>query len=359
MRRSGCTLSETVNHLTLFGCSEELFIGPTGISSNLYMQASYNPAERTLVVAQIERCHHSTCGDQRIPFHGRIVTESTREVFAQLKNLWSVSFQGTGSATFDMDTASTEKCFGLTVLDRNIVKLVGSSRYNGPDVYIQCGGEITSNPNEEYKISSAIIYTYGRGMLSNIRLYKGQLSALGRSKISITGDREHFSIMRKEEGCRIEITEDLEMWIESGQPETIEHNSRAVPLSQRIEQLVGNESSNTGGRPAPGHRYRSIGVNPVNLSGTNTIAGPRAFPVGNSLTRTKRRNRPDHDPNEDNETDIPDIKQCKVCFAREMKTVINPCNHVALCVTCARNETIERCPICKTDIDNIQRVYFS
>lgn len=60
---------------------------------------------------------------------------------------------------------------------------------------------------------------------------------------------------------------------------------------------------------------------------------------------------------------------CAICITNKPITIVNPCNHICLCVECARNLAIDsntkqvknrgqvECPICKTSIKKISRVY--
>eukprot|EP01012_Entosiphon_sulcatum_P000238 TRINITY_DN10037_c0_g1_i1.p2 TRINITY_DN10037_c0_g1~~TRINITY_DN10037_c0_g1_i1.p2 ORF type:complete len:380 (+),score=31.83 TRINITY_DN10037_c0_g1_i1:1829-2968(+) len=49
-------------------------------------------------------------------------------------------------------------------------------------------------------------------------------------------------------------------------------------------------------------------------------------------------------------------KECTICMMREVRTVILPCFHNILCVTCARKR-MESCPMCRTPIQEVKRVY--
>ena len=46
--------------------------------------------------------------------------------------------------------------------------------------------------------------------------------------------------------------------------------------------------------------------------------------------------------------------ECVVCFDSAVNSVLVPCGHVALCVTCARRLT--SCPICRANISDIHKI---
>jgi hypothetical protein len=56
-------------------------------------------------------------------------------------------------------------------------------------------------------------------------------------------------------------------------------------------------------------------------------------------------------------------KECAICLTRGIKTMIDPCGHCLLCVTCARTlgqnkkKGEVQCPTCKKPVDKIQRIY--
>ena len=54
---------------------------------------------------------------------------------------------------------------------------------------------------------------------------------------------------------------------------------------------------------------------------------------------------------------------CVVCLDNAVKTLITPCNHAVLCLSCARRyqaaeERIQVCPLCKAPMSGIERLYF-
>jgi hypothetical protein len=54
--------------------------------------------------------------------------------------------------------------------------------------------------------------------------------------------------------------------------------------------------------------------------------------------------------------------QCVICLENEVIYSLQPCSHLGLCHTCAqslqlRNDQQELCPICRTPIQQYQRVY--
>lgn len=59
-----------------------------------------------------------------------------------------------------------------------------------------------------------------------------------------------------------------------------------------------------------------------------------------------------------NESDaVPGEKECVVCMTRSIKTLLLPCGHAALCVTCALQIGLTVCPLCSTKIEEIKRIY--
>mmetsp|Transcript_45097 Transcript_45097/g.116635 ORF Transcript_45097/g.116635 Transcript_45097/m.116635 type:complete len:257 (-) Transcript_45097:235-1005(-) len=48
---------------------------------------------------------------------------------------------------------------------------------------------------------------------------------------------------------------------------------------------------------------------------------------------------------------------CKVCFDREIDTVLVPCGHIVVCGECASN--VSRCPLCRNVIEQKVKVYRS
>lgn len=57
----------------------------------------------------------------------------------------------------------------------------------------------------------------------------------------------------------------------------------------------------------------------------------------------------------DNETKT--TKDCVICMDAEMETTLVPCGHYCCCMNCAK--LLDKCPICRSYIVNIQRTYSS
>ena len=54
----------------------------------------------------------------------------------------------------------------------------------------------------------------------------------------------------------------------------------------------------------------------------------------------------------DETTDI-----CKICFGRDIDTVLVPCGHIVACSNCAERFQDKPCPICKTGVCFVQKTY--
>ena len=52
---------------------------------------------------------------------------------------------------------------------------------------------------------------------------------------------------------------------------------------------------------------------------------------------------------------------CIVCRENMIDTITSPCQHAVMCVRCARNygETHNHCPMCRTSLDAINKIYIS
>lgn len=50
-------------------------------------------------------------------------------------------------------------------------------------------------------------------------------------------------------------------------------------------------------------------------------------------------------------------KSCKICYEKEANILNIPCSHIVSCETCILN--LEYCPICRKNIEFINKVYFS
>ena len=55
--------------------------------------------------------------------------------------------------------------------------------------------------------------------------------------------------------------------------------------------------------------------------------------------------------------DLQDSRMCKVCMDKEVSQVFNPCHHAICCENCAKS--IQKCPICRKNIENKHTIYFS
>jgi E3 ubiquitin-protein ligase MYLIP len=47
-------------------------------------------------------------------------------------------------------------------------------------------------------------------------------------------------------------------------------------------------------------------------------------------------------------------RKCKICYEREWALAFSPCGHLCACADCAARCTT--CPICRADIDNLQKI---
>lgn len=53
---------------------------------------------------------------------------------------------------------------------------------------------------------------------------------------------------------------------------------------------------------------------------------------------------------------VPDSK-CKVCYERTVNSVLLRCGHMCVCMTCS--EQLQTCPICRQEITEVVRAFFS
>ena len=60
---------------------------------------------------------------------------------------------------------------------------------------------------------------------------------------------------------------------------------------------------------------------------------------------------------EDQNQDLQDSRLCKICMVEDVSQVLNPCNHVVCCNDCITS--LQKCPICRKDIENSKMIYFS
>jgi len=51
--------------------------------------------------------------------------------------------------------------------------------------------------------------------------------------------------------------------------------------------------------------------------------------------------------------------ECVVCFERPKDTLLQPCNHICCCSTCANKLSPNICPVCRTAITSKQKIYFT
>ncbi|KAL6040640.1 putative nuclear distribution protein nudc, variant 2 [Balamuthia mandrillaris] len=69
---------------------------------------------------------------------------------------------------------------------------------------------------------------------------------------------------------------------------------------------------------------------------------------------TSNAKKKDADDDEEDEKDL-----CKICYDGEIETVILECGHAVLCHNCATTLNLFQCPICRTPISSIRRMYRS
>lgn len=50
---------------------------------------------------------------------------------------------------------------------------------------------------------------------------------------------------------------------------------------------------------------------------------------------------------------------CKVCFEKELNSVVMDCGHVCMCFECASKPNMQKCPICREQIIKVVRTYKS
>jgi hypothetical protein len=75
------------------------------------------------------------------------------------------------------------------------------------------------------------------------------------------------------------------------------------------------------------------------------------------------KKKPRHEP--EDETDpavlekLTPEQQCKVCYDRAKIAVAKPCQHLALCKTCAKHvmEQNRKCPICNELVDVFEYIF--
>lgn len=50
---------------------------------------------------------------------------------------------------------------------------------------------------------------------------------------------------------------------------------------------------------------------------------------------------------------------CSVCYDNSISLLLEPCNHVCMCHVCYNTLETKKCPICKTPIETIRKIYFA
>ena len=55
--------------------------------------------------------------------------------------------------------------------------------------------------------------------------------------------------------------------------------------------------------------------------------------------------------------DLQDSRLCKICMDQEVSQVLDPCNHIVCCNNCINS--IQTCPICRTNVESSKMIYFS
>lgn len=53
------------------------------------------------------------------------------------------------------------------------------------------------------------------------------------------------------------------------------------------------------------------------------------------------------------------VSRCQICKRNDSNSAIVPCGHIAGCEKCLKNCAITKCPLCKEDKKDVQRVYQS
>jgi hypothetical protein len=50
---------------------------------------------------------------------------------------------------------------------------------------------------------------------------------------------------------------------------------------------------------------------------------------------------------------------CVVCQINVRNTIFSPCNHLATCISCAKNSLLgKKCPLCRKMFDNVARIFY-
>ncbi|XP_071139773.1 E3 ubiquitin-protein ligase rififylin-like isoform X2 [Mytilus edulis] len=53
-------------------------------------------------------------------------------------------------------------------------------------------------------------------------------------------------------------------------------------------------------------------------------------------------------PDDESSSNKEDSTECKICMDSESDCLVSPCNHLAMCMDCAK--MLDNCPICRKDI---------
>jgi hypothetical protein len=48
---------------------------------------------------------------------------------------------------------------------------------------------------------------------------------------------------------------------------------------------------------------------------------------------------------------------CVICHSHMRNVIFNPCNHLATCITCSKNPSLDKCPLCRTVFEGTTRVF--
>mmetsp|Transcript_3771 Transcript_3771/g.4182 ORF Transcript_3771/g.4182 Transcript_3771/m.4182 type:complete len:300 (-) Transcript_3771:28-927(-) len=159
------------------------------------------------------------------------------------------------------------------------------------------------------------------------------------------------------------------------------------PMSQELFNLLGgltkkieNEHSVP---PAPTHQPNFVNPFKDTPSSQHTLAhtSPRVNPFSNNsslhasnppptatsthevapgfweqFTDSKKETSPIVDAVQKT-TDQSENNECKVCFDNPINSVIVDCGHSCLCMTCVESHEFKVCPVCRTPVTKIVKVY--
>jgi len=48
---------------------------------------------------------------------------------------------------------------------------------------------------------------------------------------------------------------------------------------------------------------------------------------------------------------------CVVCLTHMRNVVFSPCNHLATCITCSKNPSLDKCPLCRKKFERTTRIF--